>query len=87
MIPDVTPNGVFYLPPTGWLTSFYNPASLRNAEKSHIFFKQPVPDILHGLLSFRLVTMIGHELQKVLGSGGELAVLLPHQDVTSGRCW
>lgn len=24
MIPDVTPNGVFYLPPTGWLTSFYN---------------------------------------------------------------
>ncbi|NMV65971.1 hypothetical protein FOL82_09625, partial [Lactobacillus reuteri] len=22
---DVTPNGVFYLPPTGWLTSFYNP--------------------------------------------------------------
>ncbi len=25
MIPDVTPNGVFYLPPTGWLTSFYNP--------------------------------------------------------------
>ncbi|MGK4107481.1 hypothetical protein AB0X64_09660, partial [Limosilactobacillus vaginalis] len=24
-IPDVTPNGVFYLPPTGWLTSFYNP--------------------------------------------------------------
>ena len=28
MIPDVTPNGVFYLPPTGWLTSFYNPPSL-----------------------------------------------------------
>ncbi|PUH33056.1 hypothetical protein DB324_09085 [Limosilactobacillus reuteri] len=27
MIPDVTPNGVFYLPPTGWLTSFYNPPS------------------------------------------------------------
>ena len=26
MIPDVTPNGVFYLPPTGWLTSFYNPS-------------------------------------------------------------
>ncbi|NMV65746.1 aldo/keto reductase, partial [Lactobacillus reuteri] len=26
-IPDVTPNGVFYLPPTGWLTSFYNPPS------------------------------------------------------------
>jgi hypothetical protein len=25
MIADVTPNGVFYLPPTGWLTSFYNP--------------------------------------------------------------
>jgi hypothetical protein len=25
MIPDVTPSGVFYLPPTGWLTSFYNP--------------------------------------------------------------
>ena len=28
MIPDVTPNGVFYLPPTGWLTSFYNPPCL-----------------------------------------------------------
>ena len=28
MIPDVTPNGVFYLPPTGWLTSFYNPPTL-----------------------------------------------------------
>ena len=28
MIPDVTPNGVFYLPPTGWLTSFYNPPLL-----------------------------------------------------------
>ena len=28
MIPDVTPNGVFYLPPTGWLTSFYNPPIL-----------------------------------------------------------
>ncbi|MCT3190208.1 hypothetical protein EFO72_08245, partial [Limosilactobacillus reuteri] len=28
MIPDVTPNGVFYLPPTGWLTSFYNPPSV-----------------------------------------------------------
>ena len=29
MIPDVTPNGVFYLPPTGWLTSFYNPPRLQ----------------------------------------------------------
>ena len=28
MIPDVTPSGVFYLPPTGWLTSFYNPPKL-----------------------------------------------------------
>lgn len=28
MIPDVTPNGVFYLPPTGWLTSFYNPPKI-----------------------------------------------------------
>ena len=27
MIPDVTPTGVFYLPSTGWLTSFYNPPS------------------------------------------------------------
>ncbi|MQB80331.1 hypothetical protein DN430_03115 [Lactobacillus reuteri] len=32
MIPDVTPNGVFYLPPTGWLTSFYNPPSLLNVD-------------------------------------------------------
>ncbi|QFS34642.1 hypothetical protein LV515_07165 [Limosilactobacillus vaginalis] len=32
MIPDVTPNGVFYLPPTGWLTSFYNPPN---------FFRRP----------------------------------------------
>ncbi|MCC4512152.1 hypothetical protein LMB70_01750, partial [Limosilactobacillus reuteri] len=30
MIPDVTPNGVFYLPPTGWLTSFYNPPKTSN---------------------------------------------------------
>ncbi|NMV60369.1 hypothetical protein FOL80_08140, partial [Lactobacillus reuteri] len=30
MIPDVTPNGVFYLPPTGWLTSFYNPPDIIN---------------------------------------------------------
>ena len=30
MIPDVTPNGVFYLPPTGWLTSFYNPPILKS---------------------------------------------------------
>jgi hypothetical protein len=29
MIPDVTPSGVFYLPPTGWLTSFYNPPFLK----------------------------------------------------------
>ena len=29
MIPDVTPNGVFYLPPTGWLTSFYNLPKLK----------------------------------------------------------
>ncbi|MCI6369006.1 MAG: hypothetical protein MR804_08950, partial [Limosilactobacillus reuteri] len=29
MIPDVTPNGVFYLPPTGWLTSFYNPPFMK----------------------------------------------------------
>ncbi|NMV65896.1 aldo/keto reductase, partial [Lactobacillus reuteri] len=29
--PDVTPNGVFYLPPTGWLTSFYNPPFIHNS--------------------------------------------------------
>ncbi|TSB18016.1 hypothetical protein FOG82_09970, partial [Limosilactobacillus reuteri] len=38
MIPDVTPNGVFYLPPTGWLTSFYNPPSLKIISW-RIFFK------------------------------------------------
>ncbi|MQB77842.1 hypothetical protein DN433_10545 [Lactobacillus reuteri] len=32
MIPDVTPNGVFYLPPTGWLTSFYNPPIFMGCE-------------------------------------------------------
>ena len=36
MIPDVTPNGVFYLPPTGWLTSFYNPPILFFRYKSQI---------------------------------------------------
>ena len=41
MIPDVTPNGVFYLPPTGWLTSFYNPPYFRLAKN------------LNNLLSFR----------------------------------
>jgi hypothetical protein len=34
MIPDVTPNGVFYLPPTGWLTSFYNLPKLSTARGS-----------------------------------------------------
>ncbi|AEI57604.1 hypothetical protein HMPREF0538_21394 [Limosilactobacillus reuteri SD2112] len=33
MIPDVTPNGVFYLPPTGWLTSFYNPPMITIKEE------------------------------------------------------
>ncbi|MQC03927.1 hypothetical protein DN450_01055 [Lactobacillus reuteri] len=33
MIPDVTPNGVFYLPPTGWLTSFYNPPIFNFSQK------------------------------------------------------
>ncbi|MCT3212697.1 hypothetical protein EFO60_09640, partial [Limosilactobacillus reuteri] len=32
MIPDVTPNGVFYLPPTGWLTSFYNPPLFKDSQ-------------------------------------------------------
>ena len=32
MIPDVTPNGVFYLPPTGWLTSFYNPPEIKSID-------------------------------------------------------
>lgn len=36
MIPDVTPNGVFYLPPTGWLTSFYNPPSKSNNKDSSL---------------------------------------------------
>ncbi|MCC4408315.1 hypothetical protein LMB22_09580, partial [Limosilactobacillus reuteri] len=38
MIPDVTPNGVFYLPPTGWLTSFYNPPRKKYL-KILLFFK------------------------------------------------
>ncbi|MQB59822.1 hypothetical protein DN431_08405 [Lactobacillus reuteri] len=37
MIPDVTPNGVFYLPPTGWLTSFYNPPF--KLKKEDLFLK------------------------------------------------
>ena len=40
MIPDVTPNGVFYLPPTGWLTSFYNPPSFNNKAEQVITVKQ-----------------------------------------------
>ena len=42
MIPDVTPNGVFYLPPTGWLTSFYNPPKNQNyspSQMAEFFFK------------------------------------------------
>ncbi|ROV63009.1 hypothetical protein EGO58_06155, partial [Limosilactobacillus reuteri] len=35
MIPDVTPNGVFYLPPTGWLTSFYNPPIIKYEDFIH----------------------------------------------------
>ncbi|MGO4874915.1 hypothetical protein ACTQ5U_09625, partial [Limosilactobacillus reuteri] len=40
MIPDVTPNGVFYLPPTGWLTSFYNPPLIFKVKKPHDIVKQ-----------------------------------------------
>ena len=36
MIPDVTPNGVFYLPPTGWLTSFYNPPKTYNLLQQYL---------------------------------------------------
>jgi uncharacterized protein YeeX (DUF496 family) len=36
MIPDVTPNGVFYLPPTGWLTSFYNLPKMKEATKQEL---------------------------------------------------
>ncbi|MCC4425371.1 hypothetical protein LMB23_02650, partial [Limosilactobacillus reuteri] len=36
MIPDVTPNGVFYLPPTGWLTSFYNPPMNLNSDSTKL---------------------------------------------------
>ncbi|WPU43738.1 hypothetical protein [Limosilactobacillus reuteri] len=36
MIPDVTPNGVFYLPPTGWLTSFYNPPKNHHYDVLHV---------------------------------------------------
>ena len=39
MIPDVTPNGVFYLPPTGWLTSFYNPPP-ETTERVRLFYKK-----------------------------------------------
>ena len=39
MIPDVTPNGVFYLPPTGWLTSFYNPPKILNKVKLKLISK------------------------------------------------
>ncbi|MCC4458607.1 hypothetical protein LMB92_08325, partial [Limosilactobacillus reuteri] len=40
MIPDVTPNGVFYLPPTGWLTSFYNPPILDIPDASDVYEKK-----------------------------------------------
>ncbi|MBU5983659.1 hypothetical protein KQ226_10880, partial [Limosilactobacillus reuteri] len=40
MIPDVTPNGVFYLPPTGWLTSFYNPPPPKFIWDAPIFYKR-----------------------------------------------
>jgi cytochrome b561 len=39
MIPDVTPNGVFYLPPTGWLTSFYNPPQNKKFQFKLIYKK------------------------------------------------
>ncbi|CUR43267.1 FIG00743109: hypothetical protein [Limosilactobacillus reuteri] len=43
MIPDVTPNGVFYLPPTGWLTSFYNPPNDCSKENTRVNVN---PDII-----------------------------------------
>ncbi len=42
MIPDVTPNGVFYLPPTGWLTSFYNPPKENTQLKQQLKSKTTV---------------------------------------------
>ncbi|MCC4404662.1 hypothetical protein LMB75_00770, partial [Limosilactobacillus reuteri] len=45
MIPDVTPNGVFYLPPTGWLTSFYNPPNIKQLKKFG-WHKYPVPFLI-----------------------------------------
>ncbi|WP_225435791.1 hypothetical protein, partial [Limosilactobacillus reuteri] len=56
MIPDVTPNGVFYLPPTGWLTSFYNPPfkftpQIISKKLRHIFEETPADDQQAGLLT------------------------------------
>ena len=48
MIPDVTPNGVFYLPPTGWLTSFYNPPKEDTEEEITLRMKA-------GLLMYRVL--------------------------------
>ena len=53
MIPDVTPNGVFYLPPTGWLTSFYNPP-IKYEKKSLRGYKKIEPgDFVVHLRSFQ----------------------------------
>ena len=46
MIPDVTPNGVFYLPPTGWLTSFYNPPQFTSYQNLASFMKKIKEKIL-----------------------------------------
>ena len=55
MIPDVTPNGVFYLPPTGWLTSFYNLPYYQTSKEPNIWEKtevmEPVVDGQQSLFS------------------------------------
>ena len=51
MIPDVTPNGVFYLPPTGWLTSFYNPPFIL-ADLSPKYEKGIILDANHNFYAY-----------------------------------
>ena len=46
MIPDVTPNGVFYLPPTGWLTSFYNPPLISYGVNNKKIRRRKIPRLI-----------------------------------------
>lgn len=77
MIPDVTPNGVFYLPPTGWLTSFYNPPSYNREQNAHL------TSIGNTVIS--PLGVYSHKYQKIQDLPEGATIAIPNEPTTLGR--